>query len=55
MTMAWAMRRQKARVMRLGCQENRSLPGTAVYSTTAVRPNVIRWKTILINLFLLNS
>ena len=49
MTIAWAIRRQKATAMRVGCQENRSLPGTAVYTTTAVSPAVSRWNTIATN------
>jgi len=34
-------------VMRVGCHEKRSLPGTAVYTIKAVRPRVTMWKTIL--------
>ena len=45
--MAWLISRQKAMVMRVGCQLNRSDPGTAVYSMKAVTAPVIRWNTIL--------
>ena len=34
-------------VMRVGCHEKRSLPGTAVYTIKAVRPRVTMWNTIL--------
>ena len=42
MTIAWGMSRQNAMVMRVGCQENRSDPGTAVYSIKAVIAPVMR-------------
>ena len=32
MTMAWAIRSENPMVMRVGCHEKRSLPGTAVYT-----------------------
>ena len=41
------MRREKPMVMRVGCHEKRSLPGTAVYTIKAVRPRVTMWNTIL--------
>ena len=41
------MRREKPMVIRVGCQEKRSLPGTAVYTIKAVRPRVTMWNTIL--------
>ena len=45
--MAWLIRRQNEMVIRVGCHENRSEPGTAVYSMKAVTAPVIRWNTIL--------
>ena len=34
-------------VMRVGCQENRSDPGMAVYSMKAVTAPVMRWNTMV--------
>ena len=41
------MRREKPTVMRVGCHEKRSLPGTAMYTIRPVRPRVTKWDTIL--------
>ena len=41
------MSKEKPMVIRVGCQEKRSLPGTAVYSINPVRPRVTKWNTIL--------
>ena len=41
------MSKEKPMVIRVGCQEKRSLPGTAVYIINPVRPRVTKWNTIL--------
>ena len=45
--MACDIKRQKAVVMRVGCQEKRSDPGTAVYTMKAVMAPVMRWNTMV--------
>ncbi len=40
-TMAWAMKRAKATAMSEGCQEKRSVPGPARYTSAPVRPTVM--------------